>query len=204
MLASRLWLVALWGVVLGVRPGVADVLLTGPELVRALRAGGYVIYVRHTATDWSQTDRDLQHAERCDMQRNLSDDGRAQAREIGTAFQQLRVPVGQVLASPLCRTLDTARLAFGRAEPSDDLLVTASAHNAADRQRIERLKQLLATPPGSGTNDVLVSHNWNLEAAANISLVQGEAVIFQPTPSGFKLVARLRPEQWRSLIQAAP
>jgi hypothetical protein len=30
--------------------------LRGAELLTALRAGGYVIYFRHTDTDWSQKD----------------------------------------------------------------------------------------------------------------------------------------------------
>lgn len=197
------WALAWCGVWVCLSTVSADETLTGPALVQALRDGGYVIYFRHAATDWSQTDRDLHNLERCDMQRNLSDEGREQARTIGAAFQQLRLPVGQVLASPMCRTLDTARLAFGRAEPLADLFVTGSVQNDTDRQRVERLKHLLARPPRHGTNDILVSHSWNLEGAAELSLTQGEAAIFKSSGSGFTYVARLHPEQWRALAKKA-
>src|SRR4030095_16347217 len=55
--------------------------------------------------------------EDCSTQRNLDDNGRAQARRVGEAFRQHGIAVGRVLSSPRCRCLDTARVAFGKAEP---------------------------------------------------------------------------------------
>ncbi|MDH3221137.1 MAG: histidine phosphatase family protein, partial [Gammaproteobacteria bacterium] len=88
--------------------------LTGRDLVTALRNGGYNIYFRHVATDWSRSD-DLRQAGDwldCDpaRMRQLSDAGRADARAIGAGMRGLGVPVGEVLASPYCRTMETARL----------------------------------------------------------------------------------------------
>jgi hypothetical protein len=40
------------------------------------------------------------------------------SRAIGEAIRALDVPIGPVLASPLCRTVETAVLAFGFAEKS--------------------------------------------------------------------------------------
>jgi phosphohistidine phosphatase SixA len=42
-------------------------------------------------------------------QRNLTDKGRAEAREIGAHVKRLGIPVDEVLASPFCRTVETAR-----------------------------------------------------------------------------------------------
>ena len=64
--------------------------LAGKTLIAALRQGGYVIYFRHAATDMTQTDSDLS---RCETQRNLNAQGRADARVIGAAFQTLGIPV---------------------------------------------------------------------------------------------------------------
>ena len=83
-------------------------------LVEALRAGGNNIYFRHVATDWTQSD-ELRQADdwlNCDpvRMRQLSDSGRADAIAIGEAMRGLEIPIGEVLASPYCRTMETARL----------------------------------------------------------------------------------------------
>ena len=84
-------------------------------LLSALRAGGYVLYFRHTATDFGQNDEKMTGFEDCANQRNLTDGGRADARAIGAAIRSLGIPIGDVLASPFCRTRETAELIFGRA-----------------------------------------------------------------------------------------
>src|SRR4051795_822098 len=85
-------------------------------LVQRLREGGYVLYMRHASTDFSQNDSKMTSYEDCANQRNLTDKGRAEARSVAEQVKRLRVPVGKVLASPFCRTMETARLAFGSAE----------------------------------------------------------------------------------------
>jgi hypothetical protein len=122
--------------------------LAGQALVAELRQGGYVIFFRHAATDMTQADSDLS---RCETQRNLNAQGRADARAIGMAFQSLGIPVGQVLSSGYCRAHDTAQLAFGRSELARDL----SGLPAAQReQRTAALRKLLATEPEAGRNSV--------------------------------------------------
>ena len=65
----------------------------GPiELVEALREGGYVVYLRHAATDRSKEDDPVLDLDDCATQRNLSEDGRDQSREIGEAFRRARDP----------------------------------------------------------------------------------------------------------------
>src|SRR5205085_8745599 len=78
--------------------------LQGHALGDALRRGGYVLYFRHTSTDFGQSDETMTSFEDCNAQRNLTDKGRDEARAIGAAIQRDRIPVGDVLASPYCRT----------------------------------------------------------------------------------------------------
>src|SRR5450631_1969530 len=89
--------------------------LSGPALLTALRAGGLIIYFRHTSTDFGQNDDQMTGYEDCARQRNLTDQGRAEAKRIGESIKRLAIPVGDVLASPFCRTKETATLIFGRA-----------------------------------------------------------------------------------------
>jgi phosphohistidine phosphatase SixA len=153
----------------------------GPALLAALRQGGFVLYFRHARTDFSQDDIDLSDLSNCATQRNLSAEGRNQARLIGEAIAALGIPIGEVLSSELCRTRETAELAFGQTTPMPDLTSFGTAGSAAEEQeRAAALRRLLATPPAPGTNSVLVGHLFNIQAAANISLAEGEAAIFSP------------------------
>ena len=80
-----------------------------------LRAGGLVLVLRHAATDFSKPDQDPVVVGDCSTQRNLSAQGRADARAIGRGVRRLGLPSGRCCRAPYCRTLETARLAFGRA-----------------------------------------------------------------------------------------
>ena len=138
--------------------------LEGAALVRALRAGGFTLYFRHTATDFSQSDRLAAGLGDCATQRNLSEAGRAQARAIGEAIRALRLPVGEVIASPFCRTMETGRLLFGRAEPST-VVRGYEGTNAANAD-YARLEALLSSPPATGTLRMIASHGNPFRAIA--------------------------------------
>jgi len=172
------------------------------SLVERVRRGGYVLAFRHAATDFSMTDESREDLRDCARQRNLSAGGRRQARALGVALRRLGVPVGQVLASPYCRTRDTARLAFGRARPSSALISGRHLPDAAARERQpERLRRLLARPPAAGTNTVLVSHTFALNDATGVSLGEGEAAVFDPRRRD--AVATVAPEDWTRLARSA-
>jgi hypothetical protein len=125
---------------------------TARTFVAELRRGGYVIAFRHAATDFSMSDTAREYAD-CAHQRNLSAAGRRQARAIGGAFRALGIPLGAVIASPYCRTLDTARLAFGHASPSADLLSEQGALHG-ERDLPARLRARLRKRPAPGTPSV--------------------------------------------------
>jgi len=95
--------------------------LAGSALLAALRKGGYVLYLRHASTDFGQNDEAMTSFDDCSSQRNLTDQGRAEARAIGVAVTALHIPADPVLASPFCRTLETARLVFGDARATTDV-----------------------------------------------------------------------------------
>jgi broad specificity phosphatase PhoE len=87
----------------------------------ALARGGTVALIRHARAPGTGDPAGFR-LDACSTQRNLSEDGRAQAGRLGQAFRDNAVPVGRVLSSRWCRALDTARLAFGdRTEPFPDL-----------------------------------------------------------------------------------
>ena len=180
----------------------ATATLAGAALAEALRRGGYVLYFRHTATDFSQSDRGMTSYGECATQRNLSEAGRAQAREIGEAIRALKLPVGDVVASPFCRTMETGRLMFGRAEPST--VVRGYEGTNAENADYGRLVALLASPPKPGTLRMITSHGNPFRAIAGPPhLDEGEAAVLKPAGNDFVVVARIRSEDWPALRAAA-
>jgi phosphohistidine phosphatase SixA len=144
------------------------------ELLAELRKGGYVLYFRHAATDFSQNDARMKSYEDCADQRNLIDKGRSDARAIGAAIRELRIPVERVLASPFCRTVETAQLVFGRAEKMQEVRGGPSA--PAGSERYAALREILATPVRAGANLAVVSHgNPFYSVAGPPYLAEGEA-----------------------------
>jgi phosphohistidine phosphatase SixA len=175
--------------------------LAPAELLAELKRGGYVIYFRHTSTDFSQNDLQSKSFEDCAHQRNLTDAGRAQARAIGAAIRELKLPIAKVLASPLCRTLETARLIFGTAEPVPEM--RGAPLPVADPNRYAALKKLFATPYPRGANLAVASHgNPFYGVAGPPYLAEGEAAVIRGLGNEFEIVARIRVDDWSALRSA--
>src|SRR3982750_676135 len=79
------------------------------ELVPELRKGGYVLFIRHPKTNPDQADTDPLHLDNVKAQRQLSDEGRKQAKALGEAFRALKIPVGRVIASEFHRAQEAAQ-----------------------------------------------------------------------------------------------
>ena len=90
-----------------VTPATAQVDPGNMEAIKALRGGGHVIVFRHGATHADQADTDPLNLANVAKQRQLNDQGRALAREIGEAMRKLQIPVGQVQTSMFYRAIET-------------------------------------------------------------------------------------------------
>jgi phosphohistidine phosphatase SixA len=172
-----------------------------PSLGEQLRRGGVVLVIRHAATDQSKPDQDAVDLKDCTTQRNLSALGRTDAKRIGNGARRVRLRIGAVLSSPFCRTLETARLAFGRATVNLALLNTIVAdHNAAWRRQISAARRLFATKPVPGRITVLVTHGSVVGDVTGLSLEEGETLVFRPLGGvKFRLVGRILPRAWAAL-----
>ena len=168
-------------------------------LLRQLREGGYVLYMRHASTDFSQNDANMKSYEDCANQRNLTDKGRAEARAVGEHIKRLGIPIGSVLASPFCRTIETARLAFGKAQPVTE--VRGGPSRPDDPSRYDPLRKLLGTHVPKGENLVISSHGNPFHAVAGPPyLAEGEMAVVRPQgDSRFAIVGKIRLEDWQRL-----
>jgi phosphohistidine phosphatase SixA len=189
--------VAIFSVLLVATAAWAEV--SPQELVPKLQAGGYILYMRHASTDFSKNDTNMRSYEDCDNQRNLTDKGREEAREIGAQLKRLKIPIGTVLASPYCRTMETARLAFGKPRAVQE--VRGGPARTDDAARYEPLRKLLSTRVGKKDNLAIASHGNPFHAVTGGPyLAEGEIAVVQPEGnSKFSVIGRIRPEDWPKL-----
>jgi len=173
--------------------------VTPAALVQKLKGGGYNVYVRHAATDWSQSDAisDVGDTMSCDggKVRQLSDKGREAARRTGKALKSLGIGFGKVFSSPYCRCVETARLMSGKEpEVTHDLMNLRSADFVGGREAVtERTRRRLSTPPGKGRNVLYAAHGNLGKAATGEYLGEGELLIVAPRGGGeFAIEGRLK------------
>ena len=159
-----------------------------------LKEGGQVAVIRHASTVPGFGDPPGFRVDDCATQRNLSEAGREESRRIGSAFRVRGVPVEKVLSSRWCRCLDTARLAFGTAEPWA-ALDSFFDDRSREPEQTRQVRELIGKRPLSG-NLVLVTHQVNITALTGIFPGQGEMVILTPLGDGkFRVAGRLRPAE---------
>jgi broad specificity phosphatase PhoE len=154
----------------------------GAESVwEVLRQPGAVVVVRHSYAPGTFDPPDAR-LDDCSTQRNLDAAGRAQARRIGEAFRQHGIAVGTVLSSPRCRCLETARLAFGRAESW--LPLQGALRDAELRQRLAAEIQSRVAAHRDGPPLVLVTHGSVVTDLTGLDVRMGELVVLRPGDDG--------------------
>jgi broad specificity phosphatase PhoE len=178
------------------------------ELAQMLRAGGYVIVVRHGATYNDQADTDPLNHENVAKQRQLNANGEEAAKAFGDAFKQIGIPVSKAITSQFNRAYQTAKLAgFGDVEKTADvteggLVVSPDENN----RRAAAFRKLASTPPPAGTNIVIVSHKPNIIDAFGkdwFEIKEGEATVFKPDGAAATVVARVQMDEWPRIAAAA-
>lgn len=145
------------------------------KLWSLLKGGGHVVLIRHTVTTPGAGDPPGMRLDDCNTQRNLTAAGRAHARRIGEAFRSRGIPVERVLSSPWCRCLETAQLAFGKAEISNALSNLFGRPQNRERQ-IQQMR-VLTTAKTSAGNMILVTHGSTIHALTGVSPGTGEMVV---------------------------
>lgn len=161
-------------------PAVAD----EAALWTALKEGRAFAMMRHALAP-GYSDPDGFKLGDCRTQRNLSDQGRAQARATGARFRQAGIASAQVLTSQWCRCRETAALlGIG---PVRDLppLNSFFEHDERRQPQTDALKAwLAANPPRNGAPLVLVTHQVNISALTGVGTGSGEIVVVRMRDNG--------------------
>lgn len=174
-------------------PAPPDSLISADSALVLLKQGGFTIMWRHSQTDRSISDIPGERTERF-QQRNLNDVGVAHSKTVGAILKAKSIPVGDVMASPMYRTMETAQYAFGRATAS--ALLRTMDPSAAERA-------LILAVPAAGTNRVLVTHHFIIERnAPGIKpgdVNEGEAAVVKSDGRTLKTIAVIRNSDWTRL-----
>lgn len=177
-------------------------------LVPMLKQGGYVLVLRHGATDESQKDVYPFVFDDMTKQRQLSDQGRKVAHDIGAAMKTMGISVGQIYSSKLHRAVETGSL-ISNAPLTPVNALTDSGHgsaaamanpNGGNSKIGDAILALVNKTPAAGTNTLLVTHKPNIADAFGKTFAdvkEAETLIYRPNPSGPPtLIARVQASEW--------
>ena len=146
------------------------------KLINQLEEGGKLIFIRHAYAPGSG-DPDNFNLNDCSTQRNLSEKGRNQAKNIGKFFNINKLWVEKVFSSEWCRCKETADLAFNNFKTPKFL--NSFYSRKFEKNRIEQildLKKFVKELNGK-ENVVLVTHYVVISELLNYTPSSGEIVV---------------------------
>jgi phosphohistidine phosphatase SixA len=160
------------------KPAISD----QADVWAALRAGGHLALIRHAIAPGTG-DPDNFVIGDCRTQRNLSDEGRAQAKRIGDRFHVNGIESAPVFSSQWCRCLQTARLL------QLGLVTELPALNSFFQSFERRKPQTRALKAWLKNQDlrhpiVLVTHQVNITALTGVYPSSGELIIVRRSEKG--------------------
>lgn len=175
------------------------------QLVRELRGGGFVLFIRHGPVVPGSVDAKVADEwwKNCRATQPLAPTADAPVKAISRALVAHRVSIDAVQTSEFCRAADTGLLLGLNAPRKIDALNDASAFGSQKRTAADHgtaLRASLAAFPAPNTNRILVGHAVPAELAHPVlsTLAEAETAIFRPEGGGkFHLVATLTPGQWQ-------
>lgn len=151
-------------------------------LWKALRSGSHFAIMRHAIAPGTG---DPPHftLDECSTQRNLSDEGRDQAKKIGVRFRANGIQEMRVFSSQWCRCLETARLLSLGTVQELPALNSFFEHREHRDSQTQMLKDWIKRQQLDHAL-LLVTHQVNITALTNIYPDPGELVIVHRSATG--------------------
>ena len=148
----------------------------------ALARPGAIVLIRHAYAP-GVGDPPGMRLDDCGTQRNLNDQGRAQARRLGERLRQRGIRVDAVLYSPWCRTRETAQLLLTGATPRAEPAFGSFFAGQGDPVRqTAAAREILRQWRGPGAL-VVVTHQVNVQGLTGVSPSTAEGLVVS-VPAG--------------------
>ena len=146
------------------------------KLINSLKEGGKLIFIRHAYAP-GNGDPENFNLKDCASQRNLSQEGIDQSKEIGLFFTENKIQIDKVLSSEWCRCKETAKYAFNSFETFDALNSFYDIRFAKNKtKQINDLKKYVLSW-NSKKNLVFVTHFVVISEALNTGSSSGEIIV---------------------------
>jgi phosphohistidine phosphatase SixA len=145
---------------------------------------GYVLLMRHALAPGVGDPPNLKVGD-CSTQRNLNEEGRTQAREMGQWLQRREIKILRVETSRWCRANETAKLLnIGTVRPNKNLDSLFQETNLNSHPQTANIKKRIINHRNTRGLLVFVGHFVNFQAVAQTSLDSGEGVLVRATSTG--------------------
>lgn len=171
--------VCLWFLRISVTPVFAD----SAGVIEQIKTGGHILMIRHAYAPGTG-DPDNFRIGDCSTQRNLNDQGRAQARQIGQWLRMRGIDSARVYASQWCRCLETAEL-IGLGPVAELPALNSFFERPQDREpNLAALRAFLSKQPASGALIVMVTHFVTISGITGEGVSSGEGMVLRVNSQG--------------------
>jgi phosphohistidine phosphatase SixA len=145
---------------------------------------GYVLLIRHALAPGVGDPENFQVND-CTTQRNLSDEGRQDAKEIGQWLTKQKVKILRVESSRWCRAKETAQLLnIGKVVLNKNLDSLFEETDLLTHPQTANIKKRIVSHRNTRGLLVFVGHFVNFQAVAGVSLDSGEGVLLRANSKG--------------------
>ena len=162
----------------------------------AVRSGAAFAMMRHALAPGTGDPQSVVIGD-CTTQRNLSDGGRKQARNIGMRFRENGIATARVFSSAWCRCVETAELLRIGNVKTSALLNSFFADRSREPAQTAGLVRWIrndATTRTAGNPLILVTHQVNITALTGVFPRSGEIVVARlGEDGGVTVLGRLFP-----------
>ncbi len=146
------------------------------NLINQLEEGGKLIFIRHAYAPGSG-DPDNFNLNDCSTQRNLSNEGRRQAKYIGEFFLKNKIKIDKVLSSEWCRCKETAKIAFQNFSTKSFLNSFYSSKYAKNKDKQVKELNNYINKLKIDKNLILITHYVLISEVLNYGPSSGEIVV---------------------------
>ena len=146
------------------------------KLINTLEDGGNLIFIRHAYAP-GNGDPDNFNLNDCSTQRNLNEEGRKQAQNIGNFFKDNEIKIDKVISSEWCRCKETAKIAFKEFSTNSFLNSFYSAKYVNNKNKQIKALNKYIKKFENNKNLILVTHYVLISEILNYGPSSGEIIV---------------------------
>jgi phosphohistidine phosphatase SixA len=155
---------------------------------------GYVLLFRHSLAPGVGDPANFKLND-CSTQRNLSAEGREDAKEIGKWLQRREVKIARVESSRWCRAKETAQLLnLGKVRLNPNLDSLFQEADATKHPQTSKVRQQIINHRNKTGLLVLVGHYVNIAALTGVGVDSGEGILVRADNKGVIKVVGATPD----------